>query len=127
MDAVKSLIDKYQLADPVKSDAVGEFSDMELAQLYKSLVSKGEISLTDALRVGATIEDLDLFDIATFELATDNQDISLIYDNLAKGSRNHMRSYYDQLLSRGVVYQATYINDEELKLIINSPQETGHN
>ena len=63
MDAVKRLLMKYGILDPVKSDAVGSFSSPKLKKLYDELVAQGERPLKDALVVGATIEDLDIADL----------------------------------------------------------------
>ncbi len=42
--------------------------------------------------VGAVIEEIDMIDINKALLSIDNQDIVLVYQNLLKGSRNHLRS-----------------------------------
>jgi len=39
-DAVKALIEKYGLSDPVKSNKVGEFSNKEIKKLYDQLVEQ---------------------------------------------------------------------------------------
>ena len=61
--------------------------------LYDTLVEQGKYSLLDALMVGATIEDLDIKDLQEFSSQIDNEDILLVYSNLERGSRNHMRSF----------------------------------
>jgi hypothetical protein len=55
MNAVKVLIDKYDLVDPVTDSTVGVFTDPEFTWLYVLLVEQGSASLVDALIVGATI------------------------------------------------------------------------
>ena len=61
MDAVKSLLDKYNIEDPAAGKDVGEFDDGRIESLYIDLVQAGSESVVEALRVGATIEDLDIF------------------------------------------------------------------
>lgn len=124
MDAILLLINKYGLVDPA-STVAGVFNDPVLQQLYTQLTAAGSVSLVEALKVGATIEDLDLSDLAEAQLRNDNADIKLVYDNLQKGSRNHLRTYYKQLLNNGVTYAAQYITQDELEAIVNSPMETG--
>lgn len=55
-------------------------------------------SILEAYKVGATIEDLDIFDLKNSLLKSDNQDIKLVYDLLSMGSRNHMRTFYGQII-----------------------------
>ena|GEM_PF-1446766 len=87
-DAVKSLLDRYSLADPAVGNAVGVFVNPTLQGLYDQLVTQGGQSLADALVVGATIEDLDIVDLQTRLAQTEKADIQLVYRNLMKGSRN---------------------------------------
>jgi hypothetical protein len=124
-DAIKTLISKYQLTDPVQNDVLGVFENDNLQQLYNQLVAKGSTSLLDAYTVGATIEDLDIYDLEEALSGIDNQDITLVYNNLTKGSRNHMRSFYGKITGEGELYKAQFISQEKLESIINSSKETG--
>jgi hypothetical protein len=125
MDAVLLLLAKYSLTDPVGSNAVGVFNNTVLQDLYNQLVTQGTISLVDAYQVGATIEDLDILDLANALAKNDNQDIKLVYDLLTKGSRNHLRSFYGNILNLGSSYTPQYITQAEFDAIISSPKETG--
>lgn len=125
-DAVKALLDRYDIEDPVKNDATGIFTSPELAKLYKELTDKGSKSLMDALEVGATIEDLDIKDLNELLSKTDNEDITVTYKNLNKGSRNHMRAFTRQLYNRGENYQPQFISQAEFNSIINSQHERGY-
>lgn len=109
MDAILMLLSKYSLTDPVSNNAVGVFNNVTLQNLYNQLVAQGNISVLDAYKVGATIEDLDIFDLKNALLNNDNQDIKLVYDMLTKGSRNHIRSFYKNILSVGGSYSPQYI------------------
>jgi len=125
MDAIKALLDKYSQPDPVTDTTLGVFSDPELQSLYNSLVEQGQQSLVEALKVGATIEDLDIKDLYDFLQETDNSDIKTVYQNLVKGSRNHLRSFTYQLSLNGVTYEAQFLTTEQINDIITSPQERG--
>jgi hypothetical protein len=125
MDAVLLLLTKYSLTDPVGTNAIGVFSNTELQHLYDELVAQGEMSLLDAYQVGATIEDLDIFDLANALDNNDNQDNTLVYEMLSKGSRNHLRSFYGNILNVGGSYTPQYITQAAFDAIINSPKETG--
>ena len=125
MDAIKSLLHKYGIEDPVKDDSIGVFQNEDLQNLYYQLVDKGEQSLVDALEVGATIEDLDIKDLEDAIQRTDNQDISIVYQNLMKGSRNHLRSFTRILKRLGITYEPQYISPEEYEEIVSTPHEIG--
>ncbi len=125
MDAMLLLIDRYQLVDPVGTNISGVFSDNSIQLLYDLLVAFGEQSQIDALLVGAEIEDVDIYDLRAAKLINDNQDILLIYEELEKGSRNHMRSFHKKLLEQGVSYEPKYLTLDEYLEIVNSPMEKG--
>lgn len=93
--------------------------------MYVSLVEKGQTSLLDALVVGATVEDLDIKDLNNLLKETTNQDIILVYGNLVKGSRNHMRSFNKQITLNGGSYDAQYISQAEADEILKTEQERG--
>jgi hypothetical protein len=125
MDAILLLLNKYNLPDPVGNNGPGVFTNSTLQNLYNQLIGQGSFSLPDALKVGATIEDLDIYDLKTALTKIDNQDIKLVYENLMKGSRNHLRTFYSNILSEGGTYIPQYITQTEFDAIINSPMETG--
>jgi hypothetical protein len=124
MDAVKALLDKYGLDDPMAEER-GVFNDADLQVLYDNLLEKGTLSLGDALNVGATIEDLDIFDLDERLAQADNADIQTVFQNLKKGSRNHLRAFVFRLGRLGETYNAQYLSAEELEAILNSPRERG--
>jgi len=125
MDAILMLLNKYNIIDPVDSNAVGVFTNSALQVLYNHLVSDGSASALAAFKVGATIEDLDIYDLTEALSATDNQDIRLVYSMLIKGSRNHLRSFYSNILKLGGTYTPQYITQIEFDAIVNSSMETG--
>ncbi|MEI6143105.1 MAG: DUF2202 domain-containing protein [Mariniphaga sp.] len=124
-DAVLTLLNKYGLKDPVGNNAVGKFTNSDLQALYTQLVTQGNVSVLEAYKVGAKIEDLDIYDLKQALLKNDNQDIKYAYDLLSLGSRNHMRSFYSQILSLGSTYSAIFITQAEIDAIVTSPRETG--
>ncbi|NPA11433.1 MAG: DUF2202 domain-containing protein [Epsilonproteobacteria bacterium] len=125
MDAIKALLDKYSLPDPVKDDTVGVFSDPKMLNLYNQLVQEGSKSVTDALKVGATIEDLDIKDLDEALENTNNQDISFVYKNLKKGSENHLRAFVGFLRKYGSDYEPQYISYDYFEEILSTPRQRG--
>ena len=63
MNAVKTLIDKYGLDDPIEGKNEGEFTNGELQDLYDNLIEQGMKSPEEALKVGAAIEEIDIIDL----------------------------------------------------------------
>ena len=125
MDAVKNLLDKYGLDDPVGLDEQGVFTNSEIQSLYDILIEAGSASKMDALRVGATIEDPDIYDIREMLLNTNKEDLTRVYLNLLKGSRNHLRTFVGLLEMFGESYVAQHLTQEAVEEIVNSPRETG--
>ncbi len=123
MDAVLAILNTYRLTDPASS-MVGVFNNTTLQSLYNDLVAKVDLSEMDALEVGATIEDLDIYDIEEFIAKTDKTDILVMYESLMCGSRNHMRSFYSQITAGSGTYSPQYITQEVFNSIINSSKET---
>lgn len=124
-DAVLELLDKYDIDDPASGKNIGVFNDTSLQRMYNQLLINGNYSLLSALTVGATIEDLDIYDLEKLILKADNQDIAFVYNNLLKASRNHMRAFYSQIVNNGGTYRAKYISQQQLEDIVNSPKEVG--
>jgi rhodanese-related sulfurtransferase len=124
--AVLGLLNTYQIADPVGSTPVeGVFTDPKIQDLYNTLTTRGALSLNDALAVGALIEDLDIVDLETLLGQTTRDDMTQVYSNLQRGSRNHLRSFVSQLESRGGTYTPSYLSKETFEQIMTSPRETG--
>ena len=125
MNAVRVLIQKYGLVDPSLDDTVGVFTDPEMQHLYNDLTFQARASLQAALEVGAIIEDLDIYDLRIYLKKSDSQDVRVLFQNLEKGSRNHMRAFVRQLERHQIRYQARYLSPEELEEILDSPMERG--
>jgi hypothetical protein len=125
MDAVKNLLDKYNLADPAAGNGEGIFTDLQLQAFYDSLTQKGSASKLDALVVGATIEDMDIYDLQEILSETNKPDIIKVCENLMKGSRNHLRAFVGQIELLGETYAPQYLTQEEVDAIVDSPREKG--
>jgi hypothetical protein len=123
MDAVATLLDRYDIADPAGATAPGEFTDPDLQVLYDELIEQGSTSLIDALTVGATIEDLDIADLRSS--VTSATDVQAVWDSLERGSRNHLRAFTAQLEQRGESYLPQYISQADYDEILASGTETG--
>ncbi len=123
---IKVLLDKYGIDDPAAGHQTGIFQNQELQELYNTLTALGNQSFLDALIVGETIEDLDIYDLEVCLEDVDNIDIELVFNNLCKGSRNHMRAFYGHLSNQGYTYVPQYISQEYYDDIVNSSWEIGN-
>lgn len=126
MSALLYLIERYELKDPVGTNGPGVFVDAALQNLYNDLLQKGNTSANDALTVGAIIEEVDIVDLKVRSLASDNQDINYVYEQLMLGSRNHLRAFVKNLKSRGIIYAPQYLSQEEYDAIIAGANENGN-
>jgi hypothetical protein len=94
MDAVKKLIDKYDLIDPVSNNEIGAFSGDYFADLHARLVEQGEQNYCEALKVGIDIENLDIEDIENaLNEIVEAQDVNRVLSNLLNGSYNHLNAF----------------------------------
>ncbi len=126
MNAVKALIEKYGLKDPASDEPAGKFSDSHLQELYDQLTTMGNKSLIDALKVGALIEETDIEDLEKYIANTDNEDVKFVYENLLKGSENHLRAFVRVLETQGVNYQPQILSQSQFDAIISGTNEHGN-
>lgn len=113
MSAVAGLLERYGLPDPAADKAVGVFTNPELQALYDQLMEEGSQSLADALRVGALVEEVDIIDLEDYIDQTDNEDLLLVYQNLLKGSYNHLRAFKSTLEKQtGEIYQLQLLEED---------------
>ncbi len=126
-DAIKYLLEKYNIDDPMVVDSLGVFKNQNLQDLYNTLIAQGKDSLVAALKVGALIEEVDIRDIQNeLDQNVDNEDIQYVYENLMRGSRNHLRAFVSNLSAQGVTYSPQILSEEDYLAIINSPMERGN-
>ncbi|MBU1096395.1 MAG: DUF2202 domain-containing protein [Bacteroidetes bacterium] len=120
MDAIKYLLEKYSIDDPVETDVKGVFKNQELQILYNQLIEQGNKSEIDALKSGALIEEVDIIDlINAIDEDVDNLDIELVYNNLLKGSENHLRAFVKNLSARGINYEPQLLDIDTFNSILN--------
>ncbi|NOQ73385.1 MAG: DUF2202 domain-containing protein [Crocinitomix sp.] len=117
MDKILVLLNDYDIEDPASTER-GVFNNVELQHLYNSLIAKTDSSLLDAFIVGATIEDVDIFDIDEFIMRTDQEDILDAYEKLECGSNNHMRKFIEKLIELDYDYIPQFISVEQFNTIL---------
>ena len=118
MKMVLDLIKKYELKDPAGKE-VGKFENQEFQKLYNELIEKGSKGIIEALTVGATIEDVDIYDLEERLSKTKNEDIVKLYKQLICGSENHMRAFTGHLKNKKNIYTPKYLEKDRFEQIIN--------
>jgi len=126
MDAVLNLLTRYQIPDPAAGLEVGQFRNPELQQLYTDLVQRGSASVVEALKVGATIEDLDIQDLLELSQLEMGADVARTLSNLLNGSKNHLRAFVQALQYYGETYTPQFMDPALYDEIINSGSTRGN-
>jgi hypothetical protein len=126
MDAIKRLIDLYNLEDPVEGKNVGEFADQEFVDLYKELTELGEKSLTDAFSVGITIEELDIADLTEKIEHTITRNIKRVFKNLLSGSERHLAAFEYNIENYDPDSSQTCLNEGTQRQARNGQERNGN-
>lgn len=120
MDAVQILMVRYSIELPNSLAQIGTFENHDLQLLHDQLMEQGKRSLIDALKVGALIEEVDIKDLQDLLSTTvDNSDIEYVFQNLIKGSENHLRAYVKNLSKQGVAYEPQVLDLAHYQAIIS--------
>lgn len=121
MNTVVNLLNRYNISYNILP--AGEFENQDLQNLYNKFVIDGANSSTNAIKIGATIEDLDIVDLQTNIDATTNQSIISVFNSLQCGSRNHLKSFVFALESTNETYTPQFLSQDDYNSIIVSSHE----
>lgn len=124
LNAIVLLLTNYGSTETAIGEA-GVFADAAVQKLYNELVAKAIVSLEEAYKTGALIEEMDIKDLTEELSTTNNENVTLVFENLLKGSRNHLRAFNRQLSTLGIVYTPVYISQADYDLIVSSAMEKG--
>lgn len=127
MDTILMLLEQYGIDDPATGKNAGEFSNPDFQSLYVQLVKQGGLSQADALKVGASVEELDIMDLEDRLAQTNNEYIVRVYNNLQAGSENHLRAFVSNLERQtGQIYQPGYLDQDAYDDILSGLSEQGN-
>jgi hypothetical protein len=127
MDSVAYLLESYGLQDPAAGKDTGVFENDELQALYDQLVAQGRGSLQDALLVGTAIEEIDIVDLQENLAATGNTAIVQTFENLLRGSVNHLNAFvmnYER--QTGTTYAPQVMSQEAYNALVNTTSGPGN-
>jgi hypothetical protein len=120
-EAVKRLLDAFNIPDPADTSPIGVFVDPELQNLYDELIQTGSQSLGDALKVGAVIEEIDILDLEENLDFAENENIRNVFINLIRGSENHLRAFTKTLArNTGETYQPQFMDVDAYNEIVST-------
>ena len=125
MDAVKILLDRYGIEDPVGDNENGVFVNPDLQSLYNTLIEASSDSLTGALLVGAEIEEIDILDILNTLPSYTEEDVQLVMNHLLKGSYMHLGAYVRALAVNGIEYTPKHLTQEQFEAILAEAETHG--
>lgn len=124
LNAIVLLLTNYGSTETSIGEA-GVFADAAVQTLYNDLIAKAGVSLEEAYKTGALIEEMDINDLTEALSSTTNENVTLVFDNLMKGSRNHLRAFNLQLTNLGLTYSPVFISQDEYTQIVTSAMEKG--
>lgn len=124
-NAVLYLLEAYDDEYSLTGEA-GVFENPDFQALYSELILKGSESLEAAMETGALIEEMDIKDLEESLAVVENENIKIVFENLLRGSRNHLRAFNRQLNNLGVTYTPVFISQEAFNQIVSTPNETGN-
>lgn len=120
MDAILSLLNRYDLDDPAAGKGIGEFTNPDLQKLYDDLIAQGSQSAVEALRAGALIEEVDIVDIQRLlDEDFESEDIEFVMSNLLRGSGFHLKAFVWNLKKYSIVYQPKVLDNDTFNELIN--------
>lgn len=121
MDLVLTLAMNLNLDIPasVKYDEKGVFKNKDLQSLYNELITTGNQSLVNALKVGGKIEETDIRDLQVALLNTKNELSISVYERLNSASENHLRAFTRNLKMQGVDYDPIILPKGDFDKIIS--------
>ena len=121
-DKMNALAKQFNLTIPasVANDEKGKFLNKKLQQAYDEMVEIGKVSLENALRIGANVEELDIQDLTEAIAQTENEKIIKVYVQLKQASEKHLRSFIKNLKKEGVDYTPAILSQKYFDAIIDT-------
>ncbi len=132
MDAIGRIIVAQKMDDPITNDALGMYAKTVegekdvFGELYTDLAERGNVSYVEALKVGAFIEELDILDLLAALEEVENTYVARVFQNLLRGSRNHLRAFVNALEDEGVIYLPQLMSQDDYDVIISNSIERGN-
>ena len=101
MDAVLGLLTAYGVSDPDAGLQAAVLPDAGLQSLYNQLLAQGTTSVQAAAQAGISVEETGIAALEQRLARTTDPAIIRVYNNLVRGSRSHIQSFTNHLLTLG--------------------------
>ncbi len=118
MDATTAVLEAYGYPSK-RNEELGNFNNETLQEYYEALVGDGSVLDVEAILVGGMIEELDIKDINEYLEIVENEDIIFLFENLRKGSENHLRAFVRNYEKTGETYFPQILENSYFQSIIN--------
>ncbi len=92
LDALRMLVDRYDLSDPTKGQAEGEFATDAFQDEYDAYLEQGE-DLDGSLAAARQIETDDIADLKASAKGLDAPDVERVYQQQVVASEHHLAAF----------------------------------
>jgi len=120
---IECLLKHYNIKYSI-NEREGLFTNLNIQQYYNDFYNQGNLSLILALKGSITLEELNVFDLGEYMNFTKNTAILEIFKHLSCLSKNHLRNFTKELLTKNENYMSKYITDKEYKKIIKQKNKS---
>ncbi|PWI12708.1 rubrerythrin family protein [Streptomyces sp. Act143] len=93
LTAVRTLLDRYDIADPTADRQTGEFTDPAVQATHDRLLKQGDDSLRAALKTGRTVETDDIAALTRALSGLTAPDTRQVYTHLLAASERHLTAF----------------------------------
>lgn len=93
LTTVRTLLQRYDVADPTAGTTAGKFSDPAVQATYDKLLAEGNANQTAALGVGKKVEQTDIADLKAALAGLSAPDVTQVYTNLIAASERHLAAF----------------------------------
>lgn len=93
LEAVRTLLGRYQVSDPTKDKAAGAFANATIQATYDKLLAQGQVNEQGALKAGKTVEEVDIAALGKAGSGVTAPDVKQVYDHLLAGSKMHLAAF----------------------------------
>lgn len=90
LEAVRSVLTRYEVADPTVGVAAGSFPSAAVQKQYDEWLAAGGAGVGEALAAAAELERADIADLEAAADGLDAPDVERLYAHLLRGSQRHL-------------------------------------
>lgn len=108
---------------PIFEDARGVYNDQELSELYTNITAEGSLSLNNAFRACAKVEDKNIFDLEKAISETTKNKLITLYSKISCNAGNDLRAGIKMLVGNGEMFMPDYISVKLLRSIMHDNYE----